>query len=171
MTHLPTASSGTERPSVAAAAPSLPVGSDPSVIAAFFMNAMHSLAQGTQSPAAATEGAPTPEHQDAAPAPVPLPAPVGFMSTGPWVAGNLYLVVPTSPLLQLAEPEYTVDEGPTWYCITKGKYIGLTLSNALALSAVVGVSGGNMKGYKTQAAALAAFNEMRGYGLVAVVVI
>jgi hypothetical protein len=42
------------------------------------------------------------------------------------------------------------------------------MNNALAMAAVVGVSRSAMKSYKTQALALAAFNEMLTYNLVQV---
>ncbi|KAJ7105138.1 hypothetical protein C8R43DRAFT_1140639 [Mycena crocata] len=170
MTHSHQVSSGTESHSAPVVAPSPPAGGDPAAVAAFFINAINSFTQGHPIPATECQRAAAAEHQDAAAAPiVAAPAPIGFLTTGPWVAGGLYVVVPTGPLLPIAEPEYAVDEGPIWYCITKGKYVGLTLSNALALSAVVGVSGGTMKGYKAQTEALATFNEMRQYGFVVVV--
>jgi hypothetical protein len=55
-----------------------------------------------------------------------------------------------------------------WYCISRGLYVGITLSNPLALAAVVGVSGSSMKGHKTQAKAVAAFNEMLAFHMISV---
>jgi hypothetical protein len=83
------------------------------------------------------------------------------------VAGALYKVVPTGPLIAVAEDE-TVEEHPLWYCITKGLYVGITLNNALALGAVSGVSRCAMKSFKSQVQALASFNELLGYGMVAI---
>ncbi|KAJ7435120.1 hypothetical protein B0H11DRAFT_2257619 [Mycena galericulata] len=94
---------------------------------------------------------------------LPLPARLqpAFSPMARGWRGGFYVVIPPAPLLPIAEP--------IWYCITKGRYVGVTLNNALALAAVVGVSGGNMKGYKTQALALAAFNELLQYHMVAVI--
>ncbi|KAJ7031437.1 hypothetical protein C8F04DRAFT_897630, partial [Mycena alexandri] len=61
------------------------------------------------------------------------------------------------------------ESSPIWYSITKGTFIGVTLSNHMALAATVGVSGSRMKGYKSQVLALAAFNEMQQFGLLAVI--
>ncbi|KAJ7661880.1 hypothetical protein DFH06DRAFT_1325203 [Mycena polygramma] len=126
-------------------------------------------AHSTVTVGSAVAAAPDAAAPDAA-APAAAPAAVGFHSKGPWVAGNLYVVVPTGPMLPTAEDEITDGEAaPTWYCITKGTYIGLTVSNPLAVNAVSGVSSSGMKGYKSQALALAAFNELLGYRMVAVV--
>jgi hypothetical protein len=110
----------------------------------------------------------------APPAPLIVPAPAAletpiFRTTGPWVAGELYIVVPTSTIVAIVEeaPPFG-DPTSVWYCITKGRFIGVTLSNALALSATVGVSGFAMKGYKMQAIAVGVFNQMLGYYMVAV---
>jgi hypothetical protein len=84
------------------------------------------------------------------------------------VAGALYLVVPTGPLVAVAEPPVAEGEEPFWYCVTRGKHIGLTINNTLTMAAVVGVSRSSMKSYKMQALALAAFNEMLTYNLVQV---
>ncbi|KAJ7205084.1 hypothetical protein C8J57DRAFT_1259101 [Mycena rebaudengoi] len=61
-----------------------------------------------------------------------------------------------------------VDDGEErlWYCITKGTYVGITTINALAISAVSGVSSSSMVSHKTQAAAVASFNLLLGLGLV-----
>ncbi|KAJ7836465.1 hypothetical protein B0H14DRAFT_2589682 [Mycena olivaceomarginata] len=72
------------------------------------------------------------------------------------------------PLVAIAEPPVAEGEEPLWYCVTRGKHVGLTINNALAMAAVVGVSRSSMKSYKTQALALAAFNEMLTYNLVQV---
>ncbi|KAJ7930225.1 hypothetical protein B0H13DRAFT_2309928 [Mycena leptocephala] len=67
--------------------------------------------------------------------------------------------------MPIAEDEHTGGDAPSWYAITRGLYVGITLSNALAVSAVVGVCGSSMKGYTTQAFALAAFNELLAYNM------
>jgi hypothetical protein len=56
-----------------------------------------------------------------------------------------------------------------WYAITRGLYVGITLNNPLALAAVLGVSGSAMKGHKTQAKALAVFNELLAFNMVRVI--
>ncbi|KAJ7704199.1 hypothetical protein B0H16DRAFT_1482688 [Mycena metata] len=114
----------------------------------------------------------TPATPAQAPAPTVIvasapPSPPGvFLTRGPWVAGALYVVVPTAPLLGIAE-EALDDDVPAWYAIIRGRYVGVTLSNALALNATTGVSAGSMRKYKTQALAVAAFNEMLQYRLAA----
>ncbi|KAJ7805455.1 hypothetical protein B0H14DRAFT_3485131 [Mycena olivaceomarginata] len=97
----------------------------------------------------------------------PTVAPPGFQNQGPWVAGALYLVVPSGPLAAVPEAEPAEGEAPPpWYCITRGKHVGVMLNNSLALAAVVGVSRSAMKSHKTQELAVAAFNEMLVYNLV-----
>ncbi|KAK7000639.1 hypothetical protein R3P38DRAFT_2797333 [Favolaschia claudopus] len=97
------------------------------------------------------------------------PAP-GFRTAAPWLSGIRYLVVPTQHLQAIAEPQYdNPDNAPSWYAISVGHYVGLTLSNAAALAATIGVSGGNMKKFKTQVEALAAFNANLDLGIVAVI--
>ncbi|KAJ7784912.1 hypothetical protein DFH07DRAFT_763525 [Mycena maculata] len=111
--------------------------------------------------------------EDPAPAPTPSPpgtpppvatALAGFQTRGPWVAGTLYLVVPTGPLVLIPEaPVADGEDTPLWYCITKGTFVGVHLNHALVLAAVSGVSGSAMESYKTQALAVDAFNEMLGF--------
>ncbi|KAJ7702735.1 hypothetical protein B0H17DRAFT_1194613 [Mycena rosella] len=100
---------------------------------------------------------------------IPTPAAPAslFRTRSPWIVGSLY-VVPTAPLTTIAE-DAEADPERLWYCITRGKYMGVTLSNPLALAATSGFSRGAMKSHKTQLLALEAFNEMLGYQLVAVV--
>jgi hypothetical protein len=71
-------------------------------------------------------------------------------------------VVPTGPLTAV------VDDGADrlWYCITKGRYVGVTSVNALAMAGVTGVSSASMISHKTQAAALGSFNTLLSLGLV-----
>ncbi|KAJ7432730.1 hypothetical protein FB451DRAFT_1420336 [Mycena latifolia] len=139
-------------------------------------SAMATLTQGF-----ITAAAPAPAPPAAAPTPATAPtaasfvpgnaappaAPPGFLSHGPWVSGSLYVVVPAGPLTLIAEAEG--DEQPLWYCITRGHYVGITLSHALALAAVTGVPANAMKSYKTQALAVAAFNDLLRYHLVTVI--
>ncbi|KAJ7149501.1 hypothetical protein C8R43DRAFT_1128494 [Mycena crocata] len=126
-----------------------------------------SLAANEQSaPASTVPSDTTSAATSASPFPAPaatVAAPVGFRTSGPWIAGALYVVVPSGPLLPIAEPDYGEDDGPTWYCITKGTFVGVTLSNALASMATVSIRASNMKGYKTQSLALAAFNDALQY--------
>ncbi|KAJ7480223.1 hypothetical protein B0H11DRAFT_2233351 [Mycena galericulata] len=120
-------------------------------------------------PAIQSAGA-APVSDTAAPAAQPAHAPGGFLTKGPWIAGSLFVVVPQGPMLPVAEDPLPAEtEGPYWYSITKGRYVGVTRSNALALASVTGISAGSMKAYKTQALALAAFNEMLQYHMVVVV--
>ncbi|KAJ7893225.1 hypothetical protein B0H13DRAFT_2339813 [Mycena leptocephala] len=81
----------------------------------------------------------------------------------PWVAGRMFSVVPSSPLVGTGE----TDE--TWYTITKGRFVGVTSVHALDQAAIIRVSGAAHKGYTTQAAALRAFNLALEGGYVAVV--
>ncbi|KAJ7801667.1 hypothetical protein B0H14DRAFT_3782630 [Mycena olivaceomarginata] len=171
MTSFPNAASGTEQ--------SVPVATSPNAnaetVAALqtMINAMATLSQASQAQPLPPHTAFAPAVTEAAPAvPTPTPAqvPAGFRTRGPWIAGSLFIVVPPEHLMPIPEaPVDSEDDFPLWYCITKGKYIGITLSNPLALAAVVGVSGSRMKAYKTQVLALEAFNEMLDYHMVAVV--
>ncbi|KAJ6547924.1 hypothetical protein DFH09DRAFT_1320601 [Mycena vulgaris] len=131
-----------------------------------FLSLISAPAAAAPSPA----GTPVPATPAPAPAiPTPAaPAPAGgFLTRGPWVAGSLYQVVPTAPLMLIAEDEMT-DEDTGWYSITHGLYVSVTVSSALALGGVSGVSRSSMKRLKTQALAVAHFNEALGYRLVAV---
>ncbi|KAJ7448468.1 hypothetical protein B0H11DRAFT_2247756 [Mycena galericulata] len=110
-------------------------------------------------------------------APAPLQAPAnapaaptngGIRMTGPWVAGELYGVVPTGPL------QAVPDNAEKWFAITKGRYIGVTNSAAIADGAVSRVSNALRAGYTSQGEALQAFNtalamNALNLGLVAVV--
>jgi hypothetical protein len=91
-----------------------------------------------------------------------VPAPSVLRTSGPWVVEGLYLVVPTGPLTAI------VDDGAEhlWYCITKGRYVGVTTVNALAIAAVSGVSSGSMISHKTQALAVGSFNSLLSLGLI-----
>jgi hypothetical protein len=113
---------------------------------------------------------PSPSLLTAAPAAVArLPAQAGFQTRGPWIAGALYQVVPAATLMAIAEPVQNNEDDPLWYCITRGSYVGVTQSHALAVAAVSGVSRSHMKSYKSQVLALAAFNDMLQFHMVVVV--
>ncbi|KAK6984234.1 hypothetical protein R3P38DRAFT_3232317 [Favolaschia claudopus] len=104
-----------------------------------------------------------------APTVAPAVAPLSLRTQGPWLAGLLFIVVPTQHLQAVPEdPIADGEEHPVWYAITRGRHIGITLSNPFALAAIVGVSGGHMKKYKTQILALQAFNDSLTLGMVAV---
>ncbi|KAJ7830694.1 hypothetical protein B0H13DRAFT_264896 [Mycena leptocephala] len=171
MTHTPTAS-GTDSSSVPAAASFNP---------AVFQNMLSAMVAYTEAtaprsvPNPACASVPDPFVAPApAPAPVVAPAPTpalapvvaptsAFRTHGPWVASVLYQVIPGGPLVPIAEENETSGD---WCCIHKGLYVGVTLSHALATNAVIGVSSSGMKGYKTQAAALATFNKLLGYHMI-----
>ncbi|KAJ7169365.1 hypothetical protein C8R43DRAFT_945304 [Mycena crocata] len=108
---------------------------------------------------------PAPASPNATAAATPAAAPTGFLTHGPWLVGGLYIVVPTSPLMAIVEEDA---EDKLWYCITQGKFVGVTTSNTLALRAVSRVSGSSMAGHKTQALAVQEFNQMLGYSMVAI---
>ncbi|KAJ7608822.1 hypothetical protein DFH06DRAFT_1346657 [Mycena polygramma] len=92
------------------------------------------------------------------------PATYSFVhSTGPWVAGRLFSVVPPVDLVGVP------DNGEKWYAITKGKYVGLTQNGIYSSNAVLGVSGALHGSYTQQAEALLAFNAARTGNLVVVI--
>jgi hypothetical protein len=74
---------------------------------------------------------------------------------GPWEAGSIFSVVPPQPLASILVP---AGDEELWYCILKGKFVGVTQNHPLAIDAVLGVSNNSMRSYKTQALALVAFN-------------
>ncbi|KAJ7652315.1 hypothetical protein B0H17DRAFT_1214980 [Mycena rosella] len=151
-----------------------PHGSDAKTVAA--LQAMLAAMAASLAPGSPPGAGNTPAPQAAPIGPIagssttttlPAAGPVGFQTRGPWVAGALYQVVPTAPLTLIAEADG--DDDPLWYCITRGAYVGVTVNNALALGAVSGVSHSAMKSYWAQSLAVAAFNELLRYNLVAVV--
>ncbi|KAJ7830021.1 hypothetical protein B0H14DRAFT_3465214 [Mycena olivaceomarginata] len=75
----------------------------------------------------------------APPTPPAAPLPAVPQSTGPWEAGVVYSVVPPRALAAIAD-----DNEELWYGILKGKFISVTQTHSLALSAVVGVSNNSM---------------------------
>ncbi|KAJ7654565.1 hypothetical protein DFH06DRAFT_1329829 [Mycena polygramma] len=90
----------------------------------------------------------------------------GLQMSAPWVAGALYGVVPEGPLALVP------DRGEKWYAITKGKYIGVTNSGAVADHAVTSVSHSLRVCYDSQSEAVRAFNDALAFpvgGLVAIV--
>ncbi|KAJ7265599.1 hypothetical protein C8J57DRAFT_1511358 [Mycena rebaudengoi] len=128
-------------------------------------SATDELVNSSSGPAAGTDAAEaqvTAAMAVMAPALVAPAAPPALRTSGPWVVEGLYIVVPTSPLTAI------IDDGEErlWYCITKGRYVGVTTVNALAIGAVSGVSSGSMISHKTQGLAMASFNSMLSFGLV-----
>ncbi|KAJ7625133.1 hypothetical protein DFH06DRAFT_1129072 [Mycena polygramma] len=81
------------------------------------------------------------------------PARTGIQHTAPWVAGAIYGVVPSAHLAMVP------DNGEKWYAITKGRYVGVTNSTAVADNAVTRVSHALRSVYTTQAEAVQAFND------------
>ncbi|KAJ6465536.1 hypothetical protein C8R47DRAFT_1079315 [Mycena vitilis] len=131
--------------------------SPPPVVAA--PATMDEAALGDEAPPLSLAAAPTPALTPTVNATPSVPAPTAFRSRGPWVVGAVYHVVPAAPLVPILED----GDEDSWYAIYRGLYVGITLNNALASAAVVGVSGSSMKSHKTQDRALAAFNEMLRY--------
>ncbi|KAJ7836517.1 hypothetical protein B0H13DRAFT_2368687 [Mycena leptocephala] len=104
----------------------------------------------------------------AAATPAPPAAVTGLHMTAPWVAGAIYGVVPGGPLTIVAENS----SSDTWYAITKGRYVSVTNSTAIANGAVTRVSNALRTGYGSQAEAVQAFNaalSMPFLGLIAIV--
>ncbi|KAJ7841669.1 hypothetical protein B0H13DRAFT_2365580 [Mycena leptocephala] len=110
----------------------------------------------------------------AAPAGVALPPvvtgiPAGLAAllrhTGPWTANELYSVPPTGPL----SPVQEITPAPEWYCVTRGRFVGVMDQYAQAHYAIRGVSNAAHKSYTSQAFALDAFNKVVGWGGVEVV--
>ncbi|KAJ7436457.1 hypothetical protein B0H11DRAFT_2256162 [Mycena galericulata] len=107
-----------------------------------------------------TPVAPAPPGATPAPvSPSPLEDPASEVAST-WFAGELYKEVPTAPLL----PGH--DHGGGWYGVIRGRAVGLTLNNALAVNAVLGVSNHSMKSFKTLTQALDVFNHALRIGLV-----
>ncbi|KAJ7601470.1 hypothetical protein DFH06DRAFT_1352759 [Mycena polygramma] len=88
----------------------------------------------------------------AAPAPVVPGVPAFVQSTGPWVVGSLFNVIPAAHLTGIDE---IADK---WYAITKGTYVGITKHNNLSSNATIGVSGSQQNGFTLQSEAITAFN-------------
>ncbi|KAJ7169173.1 hypothetical protein C8R43DRAFT_945126 [Mycena crocata] len=97
-------------------------------------------------------------------APVAPAAPAFLRTTGPWIAGLLYVVVPTHPLAPVT------DLNEKWFAITRGKYVGLTKNSAISLRAVTGVATGLHEKFSNQADALEHFNTALAANAVAIIV-
>ncbi|KAJ7169145.1 hypothetical protein C8R43DRAFT_945104 [Mycena crocata] len=91
------------------------------------------------------------------------PTPGFIRGTGPWIAGNLYGVVPTAHIVAVP------DHNEKWFAITRGKYIGLTKNSAISLNAVTGVSSGLADRCSSQADTVEYFNEALDAGAVVVI--
>ncbi|KAK7043455.1 hypothetical protein R3P38DRAFT_3347622 [Favolaschia claudopus] len=139
--------------------PTLVAGStDPAPVAAPTATAA------SATPSAPVIVSPTPGLGPALPAVLPVVPPAlvaaGLRTSGPYVVGGVYIVIPPQHLAAIPDPPVAEGEDPPlWWCISKGKFVGVVLSQGLALAATVGVSGGRMKSFKTQILALNAFNE------------
>ncbi|KAJ7058424.1 hypothetical protein C8F01DRAFT_1148181 [Mycena amicta] len=92
-----------------------------------------------------------------------------FRFAGPWHVGALYHVVPAAPLGPASEAGIG-DSDTRWYSITRGRYVGITPINDLALGAVTGATDNQMKSFSSQGAALTQFNELLTLGRVAIIV-
>ncbi|KAJ7675301.1 hypothetical protein B0H17DRAFT_1207810 [Mycena rosella] len=173
MTHLdpaaPGAESSTSAPAAATSSPAS-AGASPATALEPLSAALASFQRATD-PAGASVAAP-------AAAPVAPIAPVAARSCGASVRFQLLRPLdrrpslrrrPTGPLLPVAVAPTPTEDAPLWYAITRGHYVGVTLSNALALGAVSGVSSSSMKSYRSQMLAVAAFNEMLQYCMVVVI--
>ncbi|KAJ7041692.1 hypothetical protein C8F04DRAFT_1176789 [Mycena alexandri] len=91
-----------------------------------------------------------PTDPDANPA---VPNDKDFLSfSAPWIAGNLYGVVPLAPLTAIP------DRDEKWFAITRGRYVGLTTNSAISINAVTGVPSGLSDRCASQAEALQHFN-------------
>ncbi|KAJ7062447.1 hypothetical protein B0H15DRAFT_807883 [Mycena belliarum] len=85
--------------------------------------------------------------------------------TGPWTANVIYSVAPTGPLAPVEEPS----PAPEWYCIFRGRFVGVIDQFAVAHFGIRNVSNAAQKSYSTQAHALEAFNKVVEWGGIEVV--
>ncbi|KAJ7829904.1 hypothetical protein B0H13DRAFT_2372253 [Mycena leptocephala] len=106
--------------------------------------------------------APTPQAQSA-PQAAPQAASQFIRTSGPWIAGVLYSVIPGAALTAVP------DNGGKWFAITRGKYIGLTQNSAISWSAVTGISTGLSEKFNNQTDALNHFNAAHGTNSLAVI--
>ncbi|KAK7020077.1 hypothetical protein R3P38DRAFT_3198679 [Favolaschia claudopus] len=91
-------------------------------------------------------------------------------TSGPWIVGSLYIVIPPQHLSAIPDPPLPAGEDfQYWYCISKGTFVGITLDHGLASLGTVGVSGATWKAHKSQAQALQAFNQYLDFHMVSVV--
>ncbi|KAK6969165.1 hypothetical protein R3P38DRAFT_3244018 [Favolaschia claudopus] len=95
---------------------------------------------------------------------------INFRTGPPWLVGELYIVIPMQHLAAIPDPPRVEGEETYWYCITQGRFVGVTVTHAVALAATRGVSGGTMKAHRSQVAALEAFNVALDYRMITVVV-
>ncbi|KAJ7770409.1 hypothetical protein B0H16DRAFT_1451893 [Mycena metata] len=112
--------------------------------------------------AAASDSASATPHPSGPPAAGPASQPL-IRTSGPWIAGFLYAVVPNAPLGAVP------DNGEKWFAITRGRYIGLTTNAAIAINATGGVSGGLGPKFSNQMDALEHFNSALSLHAVAVI--
>ncbi|KAJ7715849.1 hypothetical protein DFH07DRAFT_785538 [Mycena maculata] len=119
-------------------------------------------------PLAAPESAAQVNAPAAAPTPHHPAVPTSFSPTGlphmdgPWIAGNLYGVVPMMPL------QAVPDNQDKWFAITRGKYVGLTKNSAISINAVTGFAGALSEKFGLQSEALEHFNGALVCGAVAI---
>ncbi|KAJ7618966.1 hypothetical protein DFH06DRAFT_1342279 [Mycena polygramma] len=133
----------------------------------------------SQASAAAAAAAARQDAADAAAAAAAAAAPAGaaaggatpapfvppfVQSTGPWVVGSVYNVIPAAHLTGIDE---VADK---WYAITKGTYVGITKHNNLSSNATIGVSGSQQNGFPLQSDAITAFNTALDGGMVRVII-
>ncbi|KAK6985137.1 hypothetical protein R3P38DRAFT_3230797 [Favolaschia claudopus] len=155
---------------------------DSETVAAFqtVLDAMTSFGQvpvATATPASATTATPpvaTPPAPAAASTTVILrqaaPALPVLRTTGPWNVGFLFIVVPPQHLTAIPDPPLPAgEEFQYWYCISKGRFVGITLSHGFAMAGTLGVSGAQLKAYRSQIQALDAFNQYLDFHMVTVV--
>ncbi|KAK7031321.1 hypothetical protein R3P38DRAFT_3187035 [Favolaschia claudopus] len=116
----------------------------------------------------ATKEVPVPKE---VPAPVPgagLPSALvpHLRTEGPYLANEVFVVAPAEALAPVDEEV----RAPEWYCITRGRFVGVVDHHALSDLAISGVAGGARKAFESQAQALSAFNKALALGIVHVVV-
>ncbi|KAJ6450233.1 hypothetical protein C8R47DRAFT_1084494 [Mycena vitilis] len=109
--------------------------------------------------AAAADPSVAPGTTAAAPAPPQVPV---IRMAGPWIAGQLYGVVPHGPLVAVP------DNGEKWFAITRGRYVGLTKNSTISLHGTTGMSSGLADKCASQADALEHFNGALSLGAIAV---
>ncbi|KAJ7808838.1 hypothetical protein B0H13DRAFT_1928249 [Mycena leptocephala] len=84
---------------------------------------------------------------------------------GPFLANQVFSATPAQPLAAIEEEV----AAPEWYCITRGRFVGVGNQYALADAAITGVSHSARKAFTTQGLALDAFNAALVWGGVQVV--
>ncbi|PBK65018.1 hypothetical protein ARMSODRAFT_1022720 [Armillaria solidipes] len=81
----------------------------------------------------------------------------------PWVAGKKFYEIPPQPITTS-----NVVSSNKWYVVFKGLWVGIVTSSNMASSATDGVSTASKRGFKSQQAAVDAFNEALDDGDVAI---